>query len=535
MQHQWAESLARPVSGWLSLPYERWNDFGESFWLRRASVTFDVFWGVEANVKVLVKVYYEDGTCDHYLAHTDPFDTQWDRHRRATRDIFIRTESRHQGRATCVKFAYIIHQHGRSIPSQQEYILMDGPDLHGYGERHRSMSGQWSTPNGYRTSELDAGTLQRDVDWINTRPESLHLIPKFTKGQTWHPYHPKRYIHDHIDKVVWKKRVDPHGLHAIKVCVDCIDDGDFCNHLIHAHHQGVLVQVIVDWRKMTLTNSHNYLRLKRSGIELIGDICTTRDPMAEVATDMHNKFIIFDNEDCIVGSFNITFDQWGANWESGMTFHSQGMCRLLDNIFQSVRGGVIQRYGIDPYSRFNLLYTFGRTAMLNGLYYRPHHAILAEINRARHSIDLCLFLIGELRGEHGDSVIDALLHAHYRGVRVRAIFNGHLAWQGDIRKPRTMDEEFRRPLLPALQRLKEGGVGLHLVYGVYDQRVPYSPIHSKQCVIDGHIVLDGSFNWYNTSVLSHDLLLVVNDHQVARHYLDEAQQILNTFRVFYLH
>ncbi len=117
---------------------------------------------------------------------------------------------------------------------------------------------------------------------------------------------------------------------------------------------------------------------------------------------------------------------------------------------------------------------------------------------------------------------------------MRAIFNGHLAWQGDIRKPRTMEKELSGPLLPAVQRLKDGGIPIALVYGVFDRPVPYSPIHSKQCVIDRRIVIDGSFNWYNTSVLSHDLLVVVNDEDVAQHYLYESQQILDTFRVFWL-
>jgi phosphatidylserine/phosphatidylglycerophosphate/cardiolipin synthase-like enzyme len=112
------------------------------------------------------------------------------------------------------------------------------------------------------------------------------------------------------------------------------------------------VECIVDWRKMTLTNSDNYARLKRSGIDLLGAFCTPQDPMIEVAPDMHNKFIIFGGEDVITGSFNITFDRWWANWESGMTFCSRGVCRLFDNIFQSVRGGVIQRYGIDAVDGF---------------------------------------------------------------------------------------------------------------------------------------------------------------------------------------
>ena len=80
-----------------------------------------------------------------------------------------------------------------------------------------------------------------------------------------------------------------------------------------------------------------------------------------------------------------------------MTFRSRGVCRLFDNIFQSVRGGVIQRYGIDPFSHFNLLYTFSREAAMNGKCYRPHHAIISEIHRAQHSIRLVLFLSGKRR------------------------------------------------------------------------------------------------------------------------------------------
>lgn len=534
MSSYFAERYARPTWARLETPFARINDFGDQFFLRRGTLTFDVDWGVDLNIKVIIKVYFEDGSCDQYLAHTDPIHVEANTHQRVTRDFYVHMQSMHQGRATCVKFSYILHHQFKSVPSEHEYIFMDGPLIAMPNEQSQAISREWSTRNHYRTVELNDWVLQNDVDWINDNYESLNLIPKFTKGQTWHPYHPKRFIHDHIDKVIWKKQTDPAGLHAIKVCVDCIDDTDFCTHLLHAHQCGVLVQVIVDWRKMTLTNSKNYLKLKRSGIELLGEVCTTRDPMAEVATDMHNKFIIFDDEDSIIGSFNITFDQWGANWESGMTFHSRGMCRLLDNIFQSVRGGVIQRYGIDPRSPFNLFYTFGRTAMLNGKYYRPHHAILAEIHRAQNSIDLCLFLIGELRGEHGESVVDALIHAHQRGVKVRTILNGHLAWEGDICKRRSMKTEFSRSLLPAVQRIKDAGISIALVYGVYDRPVPYSPIHSKQCVIDRRIVLDGSFNWYNTSVLSHDLLVVVNNEEVAHHYLDEAQQILDTFRVYWL-
>ncbi len=528
-----AENYATPTEAEIGGSIPRTNDFKDLFYVRWGSIRFDVHWGVELNLKVVLKVYRTDNTCEQFIVDTDAYDVQWDRHKRATRDFYVHPFAVKLGHVKWVAFSFIVHLRDRSIPSQHDYMFMNGAHVQDAGPHRRHVTLEHSAHNSYRTRELDAGELQRDVDWQNHHFESLHLTPKLTKGQPYHPYHPKRYIHDQIDTTIWKKQVHPDREQTIKVCVDCIDDADFINHLIHAHHKGVKVECIVDWRKMTLTNSDNYVRLKRSGIALLGVFCTPRDSLIEVAPDMHNKFVIFGDEDVITGSFNITFDRWWANWESGMTFRSRGVCRLFDNIFQSVRGGVIQRYGIDPLSHFNLLYTFGRHVALNGKDYRPHHAIISEVHRARHSIKLCLFLIGELQGEHHDSVIDALIHAHRRGVQVKIILNGHLARQGSPGKEHPMSEELRRPLLPAVERLKRAGIAVALAYGVDDLPVPYSPIHSKYCIFDDYLVLDGSFNWYNASVFSHDIVILAANRQVAEPYLFEFDQILRRLRIFW--
>ena len=129
-------------------------------------------------------------------------------------------------------------------------------------------------------------------------------------------------------------------------------------------------------------------------------------------------------------------------------------------------------------------------------------------------------------------MIDALIQAKARGVDVQVLLNGHLARQGDPGKEYTMEEELRRPLLPSVHRLQRSGVPVRLAYGRYDQPVPYCPIHSKYCVIDERVVLEGSFNWYNTSVFSHDLYVVVSDALLARLYLNEYEQTLRDFRIF---
>jgi hypothetical protein len=52
-------------------------------------------------------------------------------------------------------------------------------------------------------------------------------------------------------------------------------------------------------------------------------------------------------------------------------------------------------------------------------------------------------------------------------------------------------------------------------------------------VIDDYIVIEGSFNWYNTSVFSHDLIVIAAHHEVAKPYLYELEQIRRLFRVYY--
>lgn len=530
---EFAEEVAVPMDGELGASFARSNDLRETFFLRWGKIRFQVFWGTEVNLKVVLIVYRADGTREQFLCDTDPYEIQWNSHKRATRDFYLVPSSSQLGQVVCVKCAYIVHHRGRSFPSQYEYIFMDAGHWKVDCYHRRGITRQWATPNSYRTRELDAGLLQRDVDWYNGHFESLQLVPKFTKGTPLHPYHPKSYIHQRIDELIRRKALAPHLPQTLKVCVDCIDDTDFTNHLIYAAAQGVEVQCLVDWRKMSMTNSNNYARLKRAPLELTGVFCMVKDPLIEVATDMHAKFIVFGEEDCILGSFNVAFDRWWANWESGMTFHSYGVCRLLDNVFQSIRGGVIQPYVVDPLSRFNLLYTFGRQTLANGKYYRPHQAILATIHRARRSIKPCLFLINELRGEYQDSVIDALVQAKRRGVDVHVIVNGHMAHTGDPGREYTMAEELNRPLQPAVLALRRNGIPVGLTYGQTEHRIPYCPLHPKYCIIDDWIVLEGSFNWYNTSTFSHDLLVIAGSAEAAQPYLYEFQQVQRLLRVYY--
>ena len=127
--------------------------------------------------------------------------------------------------------------------------------------------------------------LQRDVDWINRHFESLNLTPKFTKGRAL-PSLSSQTLHPRPDR-----RGDLRGEQA-QPDRPAHDQGLRGLHRRHRLRQSpaprrsqrrARCSAQVDWRKMTLTNSDNYLRLKRSGIELLGVFCTPKHPMIEVA------------------------------------------------------------------------------------------------------------------------------------------------------------------------------------------------------------------------------------------------------------
>eukprot|EP01124_Arcella_intermedia_P013543 TRINITY_DN1995_c0_g1_i3.p1 TRINITY_DN1995_c0_g1~~TRINITY_DN1995_c0_g1_i3.p1 ORF type:complete len:586 (+),score=85.09 TRINITY_DN1995_c0_g1_i3:115-1758(+) len=536
-QSRHAEELAVPESIELFKVFDRSNG-KENFKLREARIHFTVNWGTPwmCNVKVLVVTSHADGSSMKILIDTDPFDATTYSHKRSTRNFFISPEPKRHGRVTEVRFCFVVHFEERSIPSQYSYFFVDAGGL-GEREFKRGIAWDRKVPNHWRTYEINEEELQRDVNWANDNFRALNVRPTFTKGDVHSVYHPKRFIHEAIDRVIERKSRDPHSLRTIKVCVDDIDDRDFVTHLIHAHRQGVVVQCIVDWRKMVLTTSDAYTDLRRSDIELIGVACmpaVNLNANIEVDPDMHTKFIIFDYEEALQASYNITFSVWGSNWEAGTIFNSQAACRLLDNVFQSIRGGMIQKYLIKPEAQFNMLYTFGRHRLTHSpdSNYRPHHAILREIRQAKSSIKIVLFLIGEMEDEKKDNVVNALIDAKNRGVDVQIILNGHIIRVGPNNTPFSMKDEIKRPVIPTVHRLETAGVCVYRAYGQNDTEIPYCPIHSKYCVIDDNVVIDGSFNWYNTSIYSHDMVVVVKDHQFAQLYKDEFYQILRGFRLW---
>lgn len=109
--------------------------------------------------------------------------------------------------------------------------------------------------------------------------------------------------------------------------------------------------------------------------------------------------------------------------------------------------------------------------------------IAGAIGGARRSVDICVFTITD------DHLVDAIVSAHARGVRVR------VASDNDKAEDRGSD----------IDRLARAGVSV---------RTDHSPhhMHHKFAVFDGTLLLNGSYNWTRSAFTSNRENLLVTTH-----------------------
>ena len=152
-------------------------------------------------------------------------------------------------------------------------------------------------------------------------------------------------------------------------------------------------------------------------------------------------------------------------------------------------------------SRLKTLQSQANTTVL-GIYFSPRGGCEAQIirwiNRANISIHVLIYSFTL------DSISNALINAYNRGVDVKIVFE---------RDQVTKYSEY--------QKLKAAGVPV---------RNDTNPglMHNKVMIIDGKIVLTGSFNWsVSAEKKNNENLIVIRSLYVARVYEEEFDKIWN--------
>ncbi|GAA0076957.1 hypothetical protein UT300005_13350 [Clostridium sp. CTA-5] len=318
------------------------------------------------------------------------------------------------------------------------------------------------------------------------------------------PYgNPECRVIKEIEKVIKNKQEDPDGYHYIHASYYDINDYRIVDKLIEAHNKGVEVLILSDSSHMyaSKTWETEYKKMQQAGIEVLG-VCREG-----FAASNHTKIAIYDGDVVSTGSYNWEYGAAEQNCENVSFFTSKELASVYEQIFQSVAGLGEITYKNNAASKINVYYS---------QYHNIPKAIYNEIENAKDEVVISMFTLRHLNfNDNGveKDMLDALIRAQKRGVKVRLVLESNIADEGEYygkTTPNDLTDEW----------LSENGIDVVKVHTNYHGN-KYSTMHHKFAVIDRKTVLTGSANWFSATVVSDDDLIVIRDKDVAKKYFGE--------------
>ncbi len=159
------------------------------------------------------------------------------------------------------------------------------------------------------------------------------------------------------------------------------------------------------------------------------------------------------------------------------------------------------------------------TVLMDGDYFPALHAALQE---ARHSVHCVMYRAGYNPGKpkYRETVlIEDLVAAHKRGVRVEAVFDANRTYWEKTPEEREKVEEKNRE---AIARLAAAGVPV-FVDGLD------TVTHAKIVVVDGETVFLGSANWTGAALKdNHETNVRIRSKEIAARFLEALKKIERT-------
>lgn len=256
--------------------------------------------------------------------------------------------------------------------------------------------------------------------------------------------------------------------------------------LIRAHQRGLRVRLVMESSNL---DRPEVADLMAAGIEVRAD----RRPHL-----MHDKFIVLDGNEVWTGSMNFTVNGAYRNNNNLLQLRSDRIGALYAAEFAEM-------FERDEFGQLSAGQAPNPQLQLDGIpievWFAPDQPVGQRVTElidgAQHSIDLMAFNLT------ADPVTGALLAAQDRGVKVRGVFERAQA--------NTMGSD--------LDRLALAGVEVVLDANARN-------MHHKVIVIDGEIVITGSYNFSRSANEDNDEnLLVLFSPELAERYLIEFSRL----------
>ncbi|MFM7151636.1 MAG: phospholipase D-like domain-containing protein [Gemmataceae bacterium] len=282
---------------------------------------------------------------------------------------------------------------------------------------------------------------------------------------------------------------------TLDVCAFELDNKTITEALVRATQRNVRVRLVTETNYL---EESGVKALKAVGVPVIDD----KRPGAL----MHNKFIVFDNEAVWTGSMNFTQNCVFRNNNNGFYIADARLAANYATKFswmfdQHKFGGAPSKSSLIPNPTIILA---DGTKVEN--YFSTHdrvaQRVVEAVSKAKKSIHFMAFSFTH------DGIGDAMLARSRAGVEVSGIFE-------KTQMTGTHCE---------YHRMAQAGLA------VFPDGNPRN-MHHKVIVIDGEVVIAGSFNFSDSADKSNDEnLVVMHNSSIARAYEDEFQRVMMTAR-----
>jgi phosphatidylserine/phosphatidylglycerophosphate/cardiolipin synthase-like enzyme len=257
--------------------------------------------------------------------------------------------------------------------------------------------------------------------------------------------------------------------------------------LISAHRRGVQVRVVSDSDNM---DEQEIQELIEAGIQVLGD---RRESL------MHDKFVIIDRLEVWTGSMNFTTG--GAYLDNNNLIRIRSSQLADDYTIEFEQMFTDDRFGTrktpsTPHPTFSL------NGSLIEAYFSPEDGTLAHIlstvNAATESIYFLAYSFTS------DDLRQALISCAQSGITVAGVFD---------------HDQYLFNTGTEYENLLNAGVDVHLDG---NPRL----MHHKVIIIDGQVVITGSYNFSNNAEHNNDEnTLIIHNQDIAALYLAEFQQV----------
>lgn len=261
--------------------------------------------------------------------------------------------------------------------------------------------------------------------------------------------------------------------------------------LIAAHQRGVLVRLVLDDGNLDDEEMARLTgELEKAGIGIAWD---------QRQAFMHNKFVIIDRTVLWVGSWNLSVNDTYKNNNNILRFAIPELAANyeaeFEEMFASGQFGPRSPRGT-PYPVIQLS-DGTEIATYFSPEDNPRAALLAQLRQAEREIDFMAFSFTD--GE----MARILLEKARKGVRVRGVFETR----------NVMGEP------SVYTMLREAGLDVRL------DGNPYT-MHHKVILIDGRVVITGSYNFsLNAAKDNDENLLIITNPELASRYQTEFEKV----------